>query len=68
MDSETAVARVLIAAALPPVDSAAVAAFDDPSVTELRAYNIGDGGDMPGLLLAGRRDNGGTTRLVFLLD
>ncbi len=44
------------------------AAFDDPSVTELRAYNIGDGGAMSGLLLAGRRDNGETTQLVFLLD
>lgn len=43
-------------------------AFDDPSVTELRAYNIGDGGAMSGLLLAGRRDNGETTQLVFLLD
>ena len=45
------------------------AAFDDPAVTELAVYNIGDGAAMSGLLLAGRRgDAGEATFLVFLLD
>jgi hypothetical protein len=44
-------------------------AFDDPSVTELRAFNLGDGGAMSGLLVAGRRGaSGETTFLVFLMD
>ena len=32
-------------------------AFDDPSVTELLVYNLGDGGAMSGILVAGRRSN-----------
>ena len=43
-------------------------AFDDAAVTELRVFNIGDGGAMSGLLIAGRRDNGETIQLVFLMD
>ena len=44
-------------------------AFDDPAVTELRAFNLGDGGAMSGLLVAGRRSPGGeSTFLVFLMD
>ena len=43
-------------------------AFDDPSVTELLVYNLGDGGAMSGILITGRRSNGETTFLVFLLD
>jgi hypothetical protein len=43
-------------------------AFDDPLVTDLRVYNLGDSGAMSGLLVAGRRSNGETTYLVFLLD
>ncbi len=43
-------------------------AFDAPDVVDLRAYLIGDGAAMSGLLLAGRRDNGEATFLVFLLD
>ncbi len=43
-------------------------AYDDPQVAGLRAYNIGDGGAMSGLLLAGRRENGEATFLVFLMD
>lgn len=43
-------------------------AFDDPSVTELLAYNLGDGGAMSGILVAGWRSNGETIFLVFLLD
>lgn len=43
-------------------------AFDDPSMTELLVYNLGDGGAMSGVLVAGRRSNGEATFLVFLLD
>lgn len=45
------------------------AAFDDPAVTELRTFNLGDGEAMSGLLIAGRRGaSGETTFLVFLMD
>ena len=44
------------------------AAHDDPAVTELRIYNLGDGGAMSGLLVAARRDTGEATFLVFLMD
>lgn len=45
------------------------AAFDDPQVTELRVFNIGDGGAMSGLLVAGRRGRTGeAVMLVFLMD
>ena len=44
------------------------AAFDDPAVTELAAYTLGDGAAMAGILVAGRRDDGAVTFLVFLLD
>lgn len=43
-------------------------AYDAPEVEELRAYLIGDGEAMSGLLLAGRRTNGEATFLVFLMD
>jgi len=45
------------------------AAFDDSAVTEFLVYNVGDGGAMAGLLVAGRRaETGEATFLVFLLD
>lgn len=45
------------------------AAFDDPAVTELRVFHLGDGAAMSGLLVAGRRgDSGEATFLVFLMD
>ena len=44
------------------------AAYDDETVVELRAYNLGDGGAMSGILVVGRRSNGETIFLVFLLD
>lgn len=43
-------------------------AFDDPSVTELLVHNLGDGGAMSGILVAGRRSSGETIFLIFLLD
>ncbi|MBJ7900153.1 MAG: hypothetical protein GC158_09585 [Cyanobacteria bacterium RI_101] len=43
-------------------------AYDDVSVTKLSVYNLGDGGAMSGLLIAGRRQNGETVIVVCLLD
>ena len=48
--------------------AALAAAFDDPAVIELAAYTLGDGAAMAGILVAGRRDDGADTFLVFLLD
>ncbi len=49
--------------------AALAAAFDDPAVTELRVFNLGDGGAMSGILVAGRRGaTGEATFLLFLLD
>lgn len=48
--------------------SALAAAYDDRSLNELRVYNLGDGGAMSGILIAGSRTNGQATFLVFLLD
>jgi hypothetical protein len=44
------------------------AAFDSPEVTDLRVFNLGDGGAMSGLLIAARRASGDATFLVFLMD
>ena len=43
-------------------------AYDDPAVTELRVFTLGDGGAMSGLLVAGQRETGEATFLVFLAD
>jgi hypothetical protein len=42
--------------------------YDDVSVIELHVYTVGDGAALSGLLIAGRRQNGKATFLVFLLD
>jgi hypothetical protein len=47
---------------------ALAAVYDDPSVTDFTVHNTGDGGAMSGLVLSGRRTNGETTFLVFLMD
>lgn len=47
---------------------ALAAAYDDDAVSQLGVYNIGDGEAMSGLLVAGRRENGDGTFLVFLMD
>lgn len=44
------------------------AAFDDPAVTELAVFTLGDGGALAGLLVAGQRQDRGAIFLVFLLD
>jgi hypothetical protein len=44
-------------------------AYDDPGVTGLQVYNLGDGGAMSGLLIAGLWSaSGEVIFLVFLLD
>ncbi|MCT0198677.1 hypothetical protein KQ313_03125 [Synechococcus sp. CS-1325] len=42
--------------------------FNDPLITELKVFSIGDGAAMSGLLLAGSSATGVTTILVSLLD
>ncbi|HAJ34854.1 MAG TPA: hypothetical protein DCL15_04055 [Chloroflexi bacterium] len=71
-DRDAAISVPLI---LDEVDDAAAAraalaaAYDDPAVTELRVYNLGDGAALAGLLVAGRRGaTGDAIFLVFLLD
>lgn len=45
------------------------AAYDDPVVTELRVFNLGDSAALSGLLIAGRRQaTGDALFLVFLMD
>ncbi len=51
-----------------PARQALAAAYDDPLVTALSVYEIGDGAAMAGLLLAGSRTTGEVTILVSLLD
>lgn len=49
--------------------AALAGAYNDPAVTELRVYNLGDGEATSGLLIAGRREAPGeATFLVFLMD
>ena len=48
--------------------AALAGAYDAKVVVDLRTYNIGDGEAMSGLLIAGQRDNGEVTFLVFLMD
>lgn len=49
--------------------AALVAAFDDPAVTELRVFNLGDGGAMSGLVIAGRRAAAAeAVFVVFLME
>ncbi len=44
------------------------AVYDDPAMTDLTIYTLGDGAAMSGLLIAGRYDHEATVLLVFLLD
>jgi hypothetical protein len=47
---------------------ALAAVYDDPAMTDLAVYSIGDGDAMSGILVAGRQATGETTYLSFLLD
>ncbi len=46
---------------------ALAAAFDDPAVTELAVYKIGDGAALAGILVAARRAPAGETVILGLL-
>ena len=49
--------------------TALAAVYDDPGMTDLRVFNLGDGEAMSGILVAGRRAQAGdAVFLVFLLD
>jgi hypothetical protein len=69
-DAAVSVSMVLDATEDPARARAALAAaFDDPAVTELEVFRIGDGQALSGLVVAGRRSRSGeTTLLVFLMD
>jgi hypothetical protein len=70
-DSDAAVSVPMILDNIEGAEKARVAlssTFDDKSVVELKVFNLGDGGAMSGILVAGRRSNGEATLLVFLLD
>lgn len=71
-DRDAAISVPLI---LDEVDDAAAAraalaaAYDDPAVTELRVYNLGDGAALAGLPVAARHGaTGDAIFQVFLLD
>jgi hypothetical protein len=44
------------------------AAYDDAAVADLEVYTVGDGAAMSGILIAGRRETGEATFVVFLMD
>jgi hypothetical protein len=71
-DADAALSAPMILDSVRDAEKARVAlaaAYDDPAVTELRVFNLGDGGAMSGILVAGRRGaTGDATFLVFLLD
>jgi len=51
------------------VQAAASAAFDEPAVTDLAVYTIGDGAALAGILITARRaPSGEQVTVVFLLD
>ena len=51
------------------VQAVLAAAFDDPAVTELAVYRIGDGAALAGILITARRATAGElVTVVFLLD
>ncbi len=51
------------------VKAALAAAFDDPAVTDLSVYTIGDGAALSGILITARRATSGEqVTVVFLLD
>ncbi len=71
-DPDAAISAPMILDAVEDAEAARAAlsaAFDDPAVTELRVFNLGDGGAMSGILVAARRAaTSDATFLVFLLD
>jgi hypothetical protein len=51
-----------------PAQKALARAFDDQTVVDLEVFTLGDGGAMSGILITGRRKNGETTFVTFLMD
>ena len=49
-------------------EQALSAAFDEPGMAAVSAYNIGDGAAMSGVLLAGEKKNGERLFVIALLD
>ena len=70
-DRDTANSVPMILSVVKDAESAKLAlsnTYDDKDVVDLEVYNLGDGGAMSGLLVAGRRKNNEATFLVFLMD
>lgn len=71
-DADAALSTPMILDVVDDADAARAAlaaTYDDPAVTELRVFTLGDGEAMTGLLVAGRRGaTGEATFLVFLMD
>jgi hypothetical protein len=71
-DPDAAISVPMILDNIEGADKARLAlstAYDHPLVTDIQVYNLGDGGAMSGLLIAGRRnETGEAIFLVFLLD
>jgi hypothetical protein len=68
-DAHLSVPMILENIEMPEKARAALSAvYDDPSVADLRVFNLGDGEALSGILVAGQRMNGEATFLVFLLD
>ena len=71
-DSEAAISVPMILDNIEGADKARIAlssAYDDPEITDLLVFSLGDGGAMSGLLIAGRDiETGEAIFLVFLLD
>lgn len=67
-DASVSVPLVLdLAADAESARAALAAVYDDPTVTDLAVYNLGDGGAMSGLLVAGRRAAEATATFVVVL-
>jgi len=71
-DPEAAISVPMILDNIDNADSARTAlsaAYDNPAVNDLRVFNLGDGGAISGLLIAGgNNETGEAIFLVFLLD
>ena len=69
-DARLSVPMILDSIENPDAAKAALSgAFDDPAVTELRVFTVGDGEAMSGILIAALRSaSGEATCLVFLMD
>lgn len=70
-DQHAAISVPMILEVVEDADAARAAlsaVFDDPAISELKVFDLGDGEAMSGLLVAGRSTTGDAVFLVFLLD